>query len=137
MKKLNKSELAIILEKRETGEMAGLSNTDLSGLDLSGLDLSNSDLSHSDLSDSDLRDSDFRDANLTSTSLPDSSWVILGEPYFIFIHDGFLRAGCECHGIDSWRRFSVNDILEMGGEKAVSFYPRLLKIIDFYCGEEK
>ena len=132
MKKLSRNELAIILENRETGEMADLSNTDLSGLDLSGLDLSNSDLSHSDL-----RDSDLRDANLTSTSLPDSSWVILGEPYFIFIRDGFLRAGCECHGIDSWRRFSVNDILEMGGEKAVSFYPRLLKIIDFYCGEEK
>ncbi len=110
---------------------ANLSNADLRGANLRNADLSNADLRGANLSGADLRDADLRGANL-----PNETWVILGEPYFLSIHQGNLRAGCECHDIEDWRDLDEDEIEGMDGKDALEFYPRLLKIIDFYCGEK-
>ncbi|EJA5985634.1 pentapeptide repeat-containing protein [Salmonella enterica] len=125
---------------------ADLSGADLSGASLSGADLSGADLSGADLCDASLRDAslrgadlcdaDLRDANLYGADLPDLTFVILGEKYFISITNGeYVRAGCQNHTVEEWRKYSKHKIAEMDGRKALKFYPRLLDIIDFYVGK--
>ncbi|EMA5125514.1 pentapeptide repeat-containing protein [Salmonella enterica] len=109
---------------------AYLSDADLRGADLFGADLRDANLRGAYLSDADLRDADLRDANL-----PDLTFVILGEKYFISITNGeYVRAGCQNHTVEEWRKYSKQEIAEMDGRKALKFYPRLLSIIDFYLG---
>ncbi|EKD7196097.1 hypothetical protein OSF71_004819 [Salmonella enterica subsp. enterica serovar Infantis] len=77
-----------------------------------------------------------RDANLRDANLPDLTFVILGEKYFISITNGeYVRAGCQNHTVEEWRKYSKQEIAEMDGRKALKFYPRLLDIIDFYIGK--
>ncbi|ENU1450922.1 pentapeptide repeat-containing protein [Salmonella enterica] len=74
-------------------------------------------------------------ANLCDAYLPDLTFVILGEKYFISITNGeYVRAGCQNHTVEEWRKYSKHEIAEMDGRKALKFYPRLLSIIDFYLG---
>ncbi len=74
-------------------------------------------------------------ANLYGADLPDLTFVILGEKYFISITNGeYVRAGCQNHTVEEWRKYSKQEITEMDGRKALKFYPRLLSIIDFYLG---
>ncbi|EEU6326051.1 hypothetical protein HES28_002430 [Salmonella enterica] len=74
-------------------------------------------------------------ANLCGANLPDLTFVILGEKYFISITNGeYVRAGCQNHTVEEWRKYSKQEIAEMDGRKALKFYPRLLSIIDFYLG---
>ncbi|EKN7033777.1 pentapeptide repeat-containing protein [Salmonella enterica] len=109
---------------------AYLSDADLRGADLFGADLRDANLRGAYLSDADLSDADLRDANL-----PDLTFVILGEKYFISITNGeYVRAGCQNHTVEEWRKYSKQEIAEMDGRKALKFYPRLLSIIDFYLG---
>ncbi|EGK3185256.1 pentapeptide repeat-containing protein [Salmonella enterica] len=76
-----------------------------------------------------------RGANLCGANLPDLTFVILGEKYFISITNGeYVRAGCQNHTVEEWRKYSKQEIAEMDGRKALKFYPRLLSIIDFYLG---
>ncbi|ECB1916032.1 TPA: pentapeptide repeat-containing protein, partial [Salmonella enterica subsp. enterica serovar Newport] len=83
------------------------------------------------LSDADLRDADLRDAKL-----PDLTFVIMGERYAITITNGeYVRAGCQNHTAEEWRKYSKHEIAEMDGRAALKFYPRLLDIIDFYLGK--
>ncbi len=78
---------------------------------------------------------DLRGANLYGADLPDLTFVILGEKYFISITNGeYVRAGCQNHTVEEWRKYSKQEITEMDGRKALKFYPRLLSIIDFYLG---
>ncbi|EGB0267846.1 pentapeptide repeat-containing protein [Salmonella enterica] len=91
--------------------------------------------SRADLCDADLCDADLCDANLRGANLPDLTFVILGEKYFISITNGeYVRAGCQNHTVEEWRKYSKQEIAEMDGRKALKFYPRLLSIIDFYLG---
>ena len=84
----------------------------------------------------DLRGADLRGANLYGADLPDLTFVILGEKYFISITNGeYVRAGCQNHTVEEWRKYSKQEITEMDGRKALKFYPRLLDIIDFYIGK--
>ncbi|ENQ2422013.1 pentapeptide repeat-containing protein [Salmonella enterica] len=84
----------------------------------------------------DLRDANLRDADLCGANLPDLTFVILGEKYFISITNGeYVRAGCQNHTVEEWRNFSKQEIAEMDGRDALKFYPRLLDIIDFYLGK--
>ncbi|EBX3320560.1 pentapeptide repeat-containing protein, partial [Salmonella enterica subsp. enterica serovar Bareilly] len=79
---------------------------------------------------------DLRGANLRDADLPDLTFVILGEKYFISITNGeYVRAGCQNHTVEEWRKYSKQEIAEMDGRKALKFYPRLLDIIDFYIGK--
>ncbi|ECD7230693.1 hypothetical protein E5104_21455, partial [Salmonella enterica subsp. enterica serovar Saintpaul] len=102
---------------------------------LRGADLRDADLYGADLRDADLYGADLRDANLCCADLPDLTFVILGEKYFISITNGeYVRAGCQNHTVEEWRKYSKQEITEMDGRKALKFYPRLLSIIDFYLG---
>ena len=124
---------------------ANLSNADLSNADLSGADLRDAYLRDANLSGADLRDAYLRDANLSGADLrdaylaqailPNSAFIIFGEKYFISICGYCVRAGCQCHSVNEWRQFSKRDIFDMDGKNSLKFYPRLLDIIDFYCGK--
>ncbi|ECE6609268.1 TPA: pentapeptide repeat-containing protein [Salmonella enterica subsp. enterica serovar 1,4,[5],12:i:-] len=114
---------------------ANLRGADLCGADLRGADLRGADLRDADLCGADLRGADLRDADLCGADLPDLTFVILGEKYFISITNGeYVRAGCQNHTVEEWRKYSKHEIAEMDGRKALKFYPRLLSIIDFYLG---
>ncbi|EJY0728414.1 pentapeptide repeat-containing protein, partial [Salmonella enterica] len=99
-------------------------------------DLRNADLRDADLCGADLCNADLCGANLYNADLPDLTFVILGEKYFISITNGeYVRAGCQHHTVEEWRNFSKQEIAEMDGRDALKFYPRLLDIIDFYLGK--
>ncbi|HGB4441187.1 TPA: pentapeptide repeat-containing protein, partial [Salmonella enterica subsp. enterica serovar Weltevreden] len=103
---------------------------------LRGADLRDADLCGAYLRDADLCGADLRGANLCDAYLPDLTFVILGEKYFISITNGeYVRAGCQNHTVEEWRKYSKQEIAEMDGRKALKFYPRLLDIIDFYIGK--
>ncbi|EKH5613044.1 pentapeptide repeat-containing protein [Salmonella enterica] len=114
---------------------ADLRGANLRDADLRGADLRDADLRGADLRGADLRDADLRGADLRGADLPDLTFVILGEKYFISITNGeYVRAGCQNHTVEEWRKYSKHEIAEMDGRKALKFYPRLLSIIDFYLG---
>ncbi|EBS0796786.1 pentapeptide repeat-containing protein [Salmonella enterica subsp. enterica serovar Overschie] len=115
---------------------ADLSGADLSGANLCGANLYGADLSGADLSGANLYGANLYGANLCGANLPDLTFVILGEKYFISITNGeYVRAGCQNHTVEEWRKYSKQEIAEMDGRKALKFYPRLLDIIDFYIGK--
>ncbi|EGT8766728.1 pentapeptide repeat-containing protein [Salmonella enterica] len=120
---------------------ANLSDADLYGANLSGANLRDADLRGANLSDADLYGANLSGANLcganlSGANLPDLTFVILGEKYFISITNGeYVRAGCQNHTVEEWRKYSKQEIAEMDGHKALKFYPRLLDIIDFYLGK--
>ncbi|EAN2292257.1 pentapeptide repeat-containing protein [Salmonella enterica] len=119
---------------------ANLRGSDLRGANLCDANLCDANLCDTNLCGSDLRGanlcgSDLRGANLCDANLPDLTFVILGEKYFISITNGeYVRAGCQNHTVEEWRKYSKQEITEMDGRKALKFYPRLLSIIDFYLG---
>ncbi|EFS4459015.1 pentapeptide repeat-containing protein [Salmonella enterica] len=114
---------------------ANLCGADLCDANLCGADLCDANLCGADLCDANLRGADLRGANLRGANLPDLTFVILGEKYFISITNGeYVRAGCQNHTVEEWRKYSKQEITEMDGRKALKFYPRLLSIIDFYLG---
>ncbi|HFW4910605.1 TPA: pentapeptide repeat-containing protein [Salmonella enterica subsp. enterica serovar Lansing] len=156
---MNSADLSKIIEEhkvwitsmRESGSRANLCGTNLRGADLCGADLRGADLCGTnlrgadlcgadlrgaDLRGADLCDANLRGADLRGADLPDLTFVILGEKYFISITNGeYVRAGCQNHTVEEWRKYSKQEIAEMDGRKALKFYPRLLDIIDFYIGK--
>ncbi|ENR0578927.1 pentapeptide repeat-containing protein [Salmonella enterica] len=160
---MNSADLSKILEEhkvwitsmRESGSRAdlrganlygaNLCDADLCDADLYGANLCGANLYGADLRGANLRGADLRGANLCGANLyganlyganlPDLTFVILGEKYFISITNGeYVRAGCQNHTVEEWRKYSKQEITEMDGRKALKFYPRLLSIIDFYLG---
>ncbi|EIA2567788.1 pentapeptide repeat-containing protein [Salmonella enterica] len=114
---------------------ASLCGADLFGADLFGADLCGANLRGASLCGADLFGADLFGADLCGADLPDLTFVILGEKYFISITNGeYVRAGCQNHTVEEWRKYSKQEIAEMDGRKALKFYPRLLSIIDFYLG---
>ncbi|MCA1098421.1 pentapeptide repeat-containing protein [Salmonella enterica] len=146
---MNSADLSKILEEhkvwitsmRESGSRANLLDADLRCANLCCANLLDADLRCADLRDANLLDADLRCANLCCANLrgadlPDLTFVILGEKYFISITNGeYVRAGCQNHTVEEWRKYSKQEIAEMDGRKALKFYPRLLDIIDFYIGK--
>ncbi|MXF49645.1 pentapeptide repeat-containing protein [Raoultella sp. Lac2] len=156
---MNSANLAKILEDhklwitsmRESGSRADLRGADLRGADLRGADLRGAnlrganlrganlygaDLREANLREANLREADLREANLREANLPDHTFIVIGEKYAITITNGeYVRAGCQNHTIEKWRKFSKQEIAEMDGRKALKFYPRLLDIIDFYISK--
>ncbi|EHD9147931.1 pentapeptide repeat-containing protein [Salmonella enterica] len=151
---MNSADLSKILEEhkvwitsmRESGSRADLRGADLCGANLCGADLCGANLRGANLRGANLRGADLRGANLRGAdllgadlrgaNLPDLTFVILGEKYFISITNGeYVRAGCQNHTVEEWRKYSKQEIAEMDGRKALKFYPRLLDIIDFYIGK--
>ncbi|EPM2011006.1 pentapeptide repeat-containing protein [Salmonella enterica subsp. enterica serovar Braenderup] len=114
---------------------ADLCGADLRDADLCGANLRGADLCGADLCGANLCGANLCGANLCGANLPDLTFVILGEKYFISITNGeYVRAGCQNHTVEEWRKYSKHEIAEMDGRKALKFYPRLLSIIDFYLG---
>ncbi|EHZ9001123.1 pentapeptide repeat-containing protein [Salmonella enterica] len=114
---------------------ANLCGASLCGADLFGADLFGANLRGASLCGADLFGADLFGADLCGADLPDLTFVILGEKYFISITNGeYVRAGCQNHTVEEWRKYSKQEIAEMDGRKALKFYPRLLSIIDFYLG---
>ncbi len=103
--------------------------------------LRHSNLFYTNFYDANLRLADvtgtkLKGAHLFGTRLPANTWLILGEEYSIQITHGVtLSAGCQTHKFEDWRRFRLEDIEAMDGERAIQFYPRLLDILDFYTGK--
>ncbi|MHA3382940.1 pentapeptide repeat-containing protein [Yersinia pseudotuberculosis] len=117
---------------------ANLYGADLCDANLCGADLRGADLRGADLRGADLRGADLGDANLCDANLPDRTYVIMGEKYYLQISNGEnVRAGCQNHTAEEWRKFSKRDIADMDGKAALKFYPRLLDIIDFYLGKDE
>ncbi|ECE3713414.1 pentapeptide repeat-containing protein [Salmonella enterica] len=115
---------------------ANLRGANLCGANLCDANLRGANLCGANLCDANLRGADLCDANLCDANLPDLTFVILGEKYFISITNGeYVRAGCQNHTVEEWRKYSKQEIAEMDGRKALKFYPRLLDIIDFYIGK--
>ncbi|ENL7139356.1 pentapeptide repeat-containing protein [Salmonella enterica subsp. enterica serovar Bareilly] len=115
---------------------ADLRGANLCGADLRGANLRGANLRGANLCGANLCGADLRGANLRDADLPDLTFVILGEKYFISITNGeYVRAGCQNHTVEEWRKYSKQEIAEMDGRKALKFYPRLLDIIDFYIGK--
>ncbi|ECY6712298.1 pentapeptide repeat-containing protein [Salmonella enterica subsp. enterica serovar Reading] len=155
---MNSADLSKILEEhkvwntsmRESGSRANLCDANLCdanlcGADLRGANLCDANLCGANLCDANLCDTNLRGADLYGANLcgadlygadlPDLTFVILGEKYFISITNGeYVRAGCQNHTVEEWRKYSKQEITEMDGRKALKFYPRLLSIIDFYLG---
>ncbi|EAO4203629.1 pentapeptide repeat-containing protein [Salmonella enterica] len=115
---------------------ANLRGANLRGANLRGANLYGADLCGANLRGANLCGADLCGANLYGADLPDLTFVILGEKYFISITNGeYVRAGCQNHTVEEWRKYSKQEIAEMDGRKALKFYPRLLDIIDFYIGK--
>ncbi|ECQ6092037.1 pentapeptide repeat-containing protein [Salmonella enterica subsp. enterica serovar Stanley] len=115
---------------------ANLRDANLRGANLRDANLRDANLRDANLRDANLCGADLRDADLRGADLPDLTFVILGEKYFISITNGeYVRAGCQNHTVEEWRKYSKQEIAEMDGRKALKFYPRLLDIIDFYIGK--
>ncbi|ENC7801522.1 pentapeptide repeat-containing protein [Salmonella enterica subsp. enterica serovar Bareilly] len=115
---------------------ADLRGANLRGANLRDADLCGANLCGANLCGANLRGADLCGANLRDADLPDLTFVILGEKYFISITNGeYVRAGCQNHTVEEWRKYSKQEIAEMDGRKALKFYPRLLDIIDFYIGK--
>ncbi|EKK6857057.1 pentapeptide repeat-containing protein [Salmonella enterica] len=114
---------------------ANLRGANLRGANLCGANLRGANLRGANLRGANLCDANLCGANLRGANLPDLTFVILGEKYFISITNGeYVRAGCQNHTVEEWRKYSKQEITEMDGRKALKFYPRLLSIIDFYLG---
>ncbi|EFR2898467.1 pentapeptide repeat-containing protein [Salmonella enterica] len=114
---------------------ADLCGANLCGANLCGANLRGASLRGANLCGANLRGANLCGANLFGADLPDLTFVILGEKYFISITNGeYVRAGCQNHTVEEWRKYSKQEIAEMDGRKALKFYPRLLSIIDFYLG---
>ncbi|ECD1934921.1 pentapeptide repeat-containing protein [Salmonella enterica subsp. enterica serovar Muenster] len=115
---------------------ANLRDANLCGANLCGANLCGANLCGANLCGANLCGADLRGADLRGADLPDLTFVILGEKYFISITNGeYVRAGCQNHTVEEWRKYSKQEIAEMDGRKALKFYPRLLDIIDFYIGK--
>ncbi|AXX01006.1 pentapeptide repeat-containing protein [Cronobacter sakazakii] len=141
---MNSAELSKILDEHKVwvtsfganGSKANLRDANLSGANLRDANLSGANLRDANLSGADLRGANLRGADLRGADLPDLTFVIMGEKYFISITNGeYVRAGCQNHTAEEWRKYSKHEIAEMDGRKALKFYPRLLDIIDFYLGK--
>ncbi|MBE5330356.1 pentapeptide repeat-containing protein, partial [Salmonella enterica] len=114
---------------------ANLCDANLCDTNLRGADLYGANLCDTNLRGADLYGANLCGADLYGADLPDLTFVILGEKYFISITNGeYVRAGCQNHTVEEWRKYSKQEITEMDGRKALKFYPRLLSIIDFYLG---
>ncbi|HHR9774317.1 TPA: pentapeptide repeat-containing protein [Salmonella enterica subsp. enterica serovar Bareilly] len=115
---------------------ANLCGANLCGANLRGANLCGANLRGANLCGANLCGANLCGANLRGADLPDLTFVILGEKYFISITNGeYVRAGCQNHTVEEWRKYSKQEIAEMDGRKALKFYPRLLDIIDFYIGK--
>ncbi|WP_145598652.1 pentapeptide repeat-containing protein [Yersinia alsatica] len=84
--------------------------------------LRDANLRDANLCGADLRGANLRDANLCGADLPDRTYIIMGDKYFLQISNGdTVRAGCQSHTAEEWRKFSKREIADMDGKTALKF----------------
>jgi Pentapeptide repeats (8 copies) len=155
---MTKKELNLILDKHkkwlnneEGGERANLRGANLRGADLEKANLREADLRLADLRLADLRGANLEKADLRLADLrgADLYWTnlqradledsipplkrlksIFGFEYPIAIIDDVIEVGCQRHDYEEWKSFTQEEIYKMGGNKAIEFYPKLLKILE-------
>jgi len=113
---------------------ANLSSADLMGANLRGANLRGAYLSGANLGSANLRDADLMGANLSGANLIDASLsgvagnrkqiksIFVFELYPVTYTHVSMQIGCELHNIDDWWSFDDERILEMDGDKALSFW---------------
>lgn len=117
-------------------DSASLFHAKLNHASLTNAKFVSTNLRQADLRGACLHGTDLRGASLFTTWLPEKTWLILGGTYDIQITHGiWVKVGCQVHAPDKWRAFTRNEIQDMDGERALSFYPRLLDILDCYLGK--
>lgn len=128
---MDKIELDLILEKHKkwiSGENGGcranLSYADLCGADLCGANLCGADLRNANLCGADLRGADLCDASLWGCvgNSKEIKSIFISEIYQITYTSAILQIGCEQHKIDGWWKFKDEEIKEMDGDVALSFW---------------
>jgi len=55
---------------------------------------------------------------------------IIGIEYNVTIYEGMAQVGCKLYTIEEWRKFNADEVIQMDGEKATLFYPKLISIFD-------
>ena len=69
------------------------------------------------------------DAEITKTPIN-----IIGLAYNVTIYAGLAQVGCKLYTLEEWLKFSEDAIRKMDGDKAVTFYPKLVKILEMFGG---
>jgi len=111
-------------------EEANLKNVNLINARLSGARLSGADLSGADLSGADLSDADLSDVGLWGTVGNREEIVTLQTPECIVnMTKDIIQIGCENHTHRAWHEFNDEDIRELGGAQALSFWKEYKTII--------
>ncbi|HGK6319069.1 TPA: pentapeptide repeat-containing protein [Salmonella enterica subsp. enterica serovar Enteritidis] len=101
---------------------ADLRDANLRGANLSAADLRDANLRGANLRGANLCGADLRGANLCDANLPDLTFVILGEKYFISITNGeYVRAGCQNHTVEEWRNIVSRKLLRWMVVKLLNF----------------
>ena len=128
---MNVEQLEIILNKHTLylnneprGERANLRDANLWYANLSGANLSGANLSGANLRDANLRDANLRDANLSGCAGNNKQIrsIFVSDIYQITYTSEYLQIGCERHLITDWWAFDDERILNMEGQKALSFW---------------
>ena len=129
---------------------ANLRDADLRDANLRDADLRYADLRYADLGGADLGGANLRGADLWGANLGGANlWGVYGinnyvkclqvNTYPITYTSDRLQIGCENHGIDKWREFDNQRILEMDGKKALKWWRRnkkwLFKTIEKFPAE--
>ncbi len=95
------------------GPEADLSGADLRWADLRGANLSWANLIGADLRWADLSGANLSAADLSETNLSGAMIVLYGFRWPIYIRKHDMQIGCEIHPLDTWRKFSDDEIAAM------------------------
>jgi uncharacterized protein YjbI with pentapeptide repeats len=131
---------------------ADLSNSNLRDVNLSYANLRNANLSNADMSYANLSGSDMRNTNLSGSDMSyanlsgirlnycDGNGVeiktIETGVYHVVIDPNQMAIGCKQCSFDEWWSFSDRDILEMEGEKALTFWEKWKPILEAMVEDE-
>ena len=107
----------------------------LNGAELNSANLNNAQMNYANLNNAELNNAELNGAQLYGAQINSVfACIPSGEPYYIFISGQVVVAGCQSHSPEAWKNFTECEIKNMDGDKALDFYPRLLKLIDFFLG---
>lgn len=105
---------------------------DLTGaLIFEGTDLREADLRGADLRGADLEGADLRGANLEGANLGEKDILVYIEhpSYPLTFLTNSVQAGCQIHSPQEWLEMTRDGIYEMDKDKAIHFYPTLVRLI--------
>jgi len=110
-----------------TVQFAVKSRADLSGADLSGANLYGANLTGANLTDANLTGANLTGTNLTGAKYGDASFELgfksyYGATYYAMFFDAHIKIGCKFFTTDEWRNFSDDEIEDLDGNTALTFW---------------